>query len=96
MSNIDHLCGPVTWDNPYIHWLHYMPRYHFDLVDSEIVADHGGLLLRDDAHAIEVGERLAKKLYESRPDLRGRHCSILVRDQHGEMHRALIEELKAG
>jgi hypothetical protein len=74
-------------------WFFSMPRYHFDLVDGEIVADHGGLLLRDDPHAFEVGERLAKKLFESRPELRGRQCTIRVRGQGGsELYRALIEE----
>jgi hypothetical protein len=69
-----------------------MPRYHFDLVDGDIVPDPGGLLLSDDARAFEVGERLAKKLFESRPDLRGRQCAIRVRNQSGsELYRAAIE-----
>lgn len=68
-----------------------MPRYHFDLIDEAITVDDGGLILPDDAHAIAAGERLAEKLFESRPELRGRECAIMVRDQNGtNLHRAMI------
>ncbi|MBH5399817.1 hypothetical protein HZZ13_18790 [Bradyrhizobium sp. CNPSo 4010] len=61
-----------------------MPRYHFDLVDSETVADEGGADLRDDIKALDVAEEIARRLLEERPELKGRHFSILVRNEEGE------------
>ncbi len=61
-----------------------MPRYHFDLVDSKTVADEGGAELPDDIKALDVAEEIAKRLLEERPELKGRHFSILVTNEDGE------------
>ncbi|MCA1359873.1 hypothetical protein I6F14_16155 [Bradyrhizobium sp. IC3069] len=61
-----------------------MPRYHFDLVDSETVADEGGADLPDDIKALDVAEQIARRLLEERPELKGRHLSILVTNEDGE------------
>jgi hypothetical protein len=62
----------------------HVPRYHFDLVDSETVADEGGAELPDDIVALDVAEEIAKRLLAERPELRNRHFSILVTNQQGE------------
>ena len=68
-----------------------MPRYYFDLMNGEVVADDGGLVLKNDAHAVFMGDRLSKQLFDSRPELRGGHCAIVVRDkQKTEFYRAAI------
>jgi hypothetical protein len=61
-----------------------MPRYHFDLIGKQTIADHAGLDLPDDAVASDTADRLASELYSARPELRRQHCSILVTDQDGE------------
>lgn len=61
-----------------------MPRYHFDLVDSETVADEGGADLPDDIKALDVAEEIARRLLEERPELKGRHFSILVTNEDGQ------------
>ncbi|TGN90665.1 hypothetical protein EOW77_0002165 [Bradyrhizobium yuanmingense] len=61
-----------------------MPLYHFDLVDSETVADEGGADLPDDIKALDVAEQIARRLLEERPELKGRHFSILVTNEDGE------------
>ncbi|MDF0519492.1 hypothetical protein P0R31_19830 [Bradyrhizobium yuanmingense] len=61
-----------------------MPQYHFDLVDSETVADEGGADLPDDIKALDVAEEIARRLLEERPELKGRHFSILVTNEEGE------------
>ncbi|UWU95563.1 DUF6894 family protein [Bradyrhizobium sp. CB1015] len=61
-----------------------MPRYHFDLVDSKTVADEGGAELPDDMQALDVAEEIARRLLEQRPELKGRHFSILVTNDDGE------------
>ncbi|MCA1412641.1 hypothetical protein I6F30_16060 [Bradyrhizobium sp. NBAIM20] len=61
-----------------------MPRYHFDLVDSETVADEEGADLPDDIKALDVAEEIARRLLEERPELKGRHFSILVTNEDGE------------
>jgi hypothetical protein len=59
-------------------------RYHFDLIrDGAVIRDPGGLVMRDDKHAVAVGEKLARTLFVQRSELRGRHCSIKVRDERG-------------
>lgn len=62
----------------------FVPRYHFDFVDSKTVADQGGSELPDDLKALDVAEELARRLARDRPDLKGRHFSILVTNQDGE------------
>lgn len=65
--------------------LPYMPRYHFDVIGRNTIADRRGLLLPDAA------DRLASELYEIRPELRVRECAVLVTDDDGEeVHRAPI------
>jgi hypothetical protein len=61
-----------------------LPHYHFDLVDSETVADEGGADLPDDIKALDVAEKIARRLLEERPELKGRHFSILVTNEEGE------------
>ena len=61
-----------------------MPRYHFDLVDSETVTDEGGAELPDDMQALDVAEEIARRLLEQRPELKGRHFAILVTNEDGE------------
>lgn len=59
-------------------------RYHFDLVrNGAVIRDPGGLLMRDDKHAVAVGEKLARTLFVQRSELRGRRCLIKVRDERG-------------
>jgi hypothetical protein len=70
-----------------------MPRYHFDLVDSHTVEDHGGQILADDTIAEDVADELARRIYDVRPELRGKGYAILVTDTKGrEVHRAPIDE----
>jgi hypothetical protein len=65
----------------------YTPRYHFDVIGKNTITDRTGLLLPDD---IPV-DRLARELYEIRPDLRVRECAVLVTNDDGEeVHRAPI------
>ncbi|WP_375411620.1 DUF6894 family protein [uncultured Bradyrhizobium sp.] len=61
-----------------------MPRYHFDLVDSQIVADEGGAEMPDEAAATVAADLLAKRLIQERPELRNRGFAILVTDEDGE------------
>jgi len=61
-----------------------MPRYHFDLVDTKTVADERGQELLDDAMAEKVANKLATRLRQERPELRGRNFAILVTNQDGE------------
>lgn len=69
-----------------------MPRYHFDLVDHHTVEDHGGQILADDTIAEDVADKLAARIYEVRPELRGKGYAILITDAEGrEVHRAPID-----
>jgi len=61
-----------------------VPRYHFDLVDSKTVGDVDGADLSDDIQALDVAQEIAKRLNRERPELRGRHYSILVTNEDGE------------
>ena len=71
-----------------------VPRYHFDLVDSRTVTDEGGAELPDDIQALDVAEKIARRLLEERPELRGRRFSILVTNQDGEeVGRMLLDIL---
>lgn len=69
-----------------------MPLYHFDLVDHHPVEDRGGQILADDTTAEDVADELAARVYDVRPELRGKGYSILVTDAQGrEIHRAPID-----
>jgi hypothetical protein len=61
-----------------------MPRYHFDLIDTNSVTDVTGAILDDDDHAIKVALDIARDAREGRPDLMGRGYEILVRTEGGE------------
>jgi hypothetical protein len=61
-----------------------MPRYHFDLVDSKTVADEGGAEASDDIMAMDIAEKIARRLVRERPELKNRHYSILVSNEAGE------------
>jgi hypothetical protein len=61
-----------------------VPVYHFDLVDSQTVADEGGAELSDDIAAMDTAETLARRLLQERPELKNRHFSILVTNEDGE------------
>lgn len=61
-----------------------MPRYHFDLIDSKIVADEGGTDVSDDIQAMDVAEGIARRLIQERPELKNRHFAILVSNEDGE------------
>jgi hypothetical protein len=60
-----------------------MPLYHFKLVDTRIVSDHGTHDLVDETAAQIEAIRLARSVRATRPELVGRNCSILVTDEHG-------------
>ena len=60
-----------------------VPLYYFKLVDSIIVADHGVHELVDDDAARVEAIKLARSLRETRPHLRGSHCSISVTAEDG-------------
>ncbi|MES2028690.1 MAG: hypothetical protein V4477_05890 [Pseudomonadota bacterium] len=66
-----------------------MPRFYFDLVDGTTVPDTSGQVLRDQLLAAEVADKLAGDIYKVRPELRGKHFVISVRNEEGnEIHRA--------
>ena len=69
-----------------------MARYYFDLVDHKTVEDHGGQVLADDITAADVADELARRVSNSRPELRDKGYAILVTDQDGhEVHRAPLD-----
>jgi hypothetical protein len=72
------------WNHQSRSSLPYMPRYHFDVIGRNTIADRTGLLLPDDIHASDAADRLASELYEIRPELRVRECAVLVTDDDGE------------
>lgn len=61
-----------------------MPLYHFDLVNTKTVADHGGEMLPDDIVAMDSADELARRLLSAFPDLKHRHYAILVTNEDGE------------
>ncbi|MET4476479.1 hypothetical protein [Bradyrhizobium sp. F1.13.3] len=61
-----------------------MTDFHFKLVDSRIISDHGGHDLADETAAQIEAIKLARSLRETRPELVGRNCSIHVVDEHGK------------
>jgi hypothetical protein len=68
-----------------------MPRFIFDLIDGTTVCDETGQELRDEGAAKRVAEKLARDIYKIRPELRGDHFAIKVRDAAGdEVHRARL------
>jgi hypothetical protein len=53
-------------------------------VDSKTLAAEGGADLRDDIQALDVAERIARRLPKERPELAGGHLSILVTNEESE------------
>jgi hypothetical protein len=60
-----------------------MAKFHFKLINTNIVSDHGVHDLADETAAQIEAIRLARSLRETRPELAGRNCSISVADEHG-------------
>ncbi|MBR0883754.1 hypothetical protein ABIF65_006612 [Bradyrhizobium japonicum] len=61
-----------------------MPKFHFKLVDTRIVADHGVHDLVDETAAQIEAIRLARSLRATRPERVGRNCSVSVVDEQGK------------
>ena len=60
-----------------------MPLYHFKLIDTHIVSDHGVHNLTDKTAAQIEAIKLARSVRAARPELVGKHCSITVTDEQG-------------
>jgi hypothetical protein len=60
-----------------------MPLYHFKLVDTRIVGDHGIHHLADETAAQIEAIKLARSLRAARPELLGMNCSISVTNENG-------------
>jgi uncharacterized protein DUF6894 len=60
-----------------------MPLYHFKLIDSRIVSDHGVHDLPNETAAQIEAIKLARSLRASRPELVGKNCVISVTDEGG-------------
>jgi hypothetical protein len=60
-----------------------MPLYHFKLVDTRIVGDHGTHDLADETTAQIEAIKLARSLRATRPELVGMNCSVSVTDEGG-------------
>jgi hypothetical protein len=61
-----------------------MPRYYFDLVNSEIVSGERGQDLPDDITATDIAEVVAQRLSREQPDLMNRKFAIVVTGEDGE------------
>jgi hypothetical protein len=61
-----------------------MPRYRFDLFDWEYIEDEGDAEAPDDIAAMDVAEEILRRLRAQQPELKNRHCSILISNQYGE------------
>jgi hypothetical protein len=61
-----------------------MPHYHFDLVDSKIIADEGGAEAYDDIGALAIAEEIVRRLRLEHPGLSNGHYAILVSNEDGE------------
>ena len=61
-----------------------MPRYHFELVNTQVIEDQGGAELDDDIAAMDSADLIARRILVERPELRHRHHFILVSDEDGE------------
>jgi hypothetical protein len=60
-----------------------MPFYHFKLVDTRIVGDHGTHDLADETTAQIEAIKLARSLRAARPELVGRNCAVSVTNEDG-------------
>jgi hypothetical protein len=71
-----------------------MPRYHFDLVNSEEITDVIGAILNDDEQAEKVALSLARDVREAKPEFIGKGYEIVVRSEDGnEIFRVLIDRM---
>ncbi len=61
-----------------------MPLYHFDLVNTRTVMNEGGAVLPDDIVAMDAADQLARRLRDTRPELKNGHYSILVTNEDGD------------
>lgn len=61
-----------------------MPLYHFDLVTTQTITAQGGAVLTDDIAAIDSADDIARRLLGERPELKKRHCAILVTNECGD------------
>jgi hypothetical protein len=61
-----------------------MPRYRFDLLEQETIVDGGGAEVTDDIAAMDVAEHILRHLREEQPELKNRHCAIVVSKEDGE------------
>ncbi len=69
-----------------------MQRYHFDLVDTDVVTDVKGAMLDGDDQARRIALDLAQAVRDGRPELIGRGYEVLVRRENGsEMSRVAID-----
>jgi hypothetical protein len=56
--------------------------------------DNRGQIFADDVTASDVADELAARVYEVRPELRGKGYSTLVTDSQGnEVHRLPVEQV---
>jgi uncharacterized protein DUF6894 len=60
-----------------------MPLFHFKLVDTRIVGDHGIHDLADETTAQIEAIKLARSLRAARPELIGMKCSVSVTNEDG-------------
>jgi hypothetical protein len=71
-----------------------MPRYHFDLVNSEEVTDVIGAILDDDEQAEKVALSLARDVREAKSEFIGKGYEIVVRAEDGhEIFRVSIDRM---
>jgi hypothetical protein len=61
-----------------------MPQYHFDLVDSQNIADEGGAELENDADALVAAKEIAQRVLQDFPELKHRNYKVAVSDAEGE------------
>jgi hypothetical protein len=71
-----------------------MPRYHFDLVSSEVVTDVTGAILDGDDQAEKVALSLAEDARKARPEFIGKGYEIIVRtEDSNEIFRVSIDQI---
>jgi hypothetical protein len=59
-----------------------MPRFHFKLVDENIVSDYGTHELDDETIAQIEALKLARSLSETRPEFAAKKCILIVTDEN--------------
>ena len=61
-----------------------MPHYRFDLFDWAFIEEEGDAEVQDDIAAMDVAEGILRRLRTERPELKSRHCAIMISNQFGE------------